>query len=57
MNMRRDGEWGNWQNAVIAEADGEVAGAAVGYALGEEHQRALRPIAVSWNRFWICSSR
>ena len=33
--MSRDGEWGSWQNAVVAEAYGEVAGAAVGYELGE----------------------
>lgn len=35
LKMSRDGEWGSWQNCVIAEAYGEVAGAAVGYALGE----------------------
>ncbi|ULJ73415.1 GNAT family N-acetyltransferase [Rhizobium gallicum] len=36
MTMSRDGAWGNWQSAVIAEAYGEIAGTAVGYALGEE---------------------
>ena len=35
LKMSRDGEWGSWQNAVVAEAYGEVAGAAVGYELGE----------------------
>jgi ribosomal protein S18 acetylase RimI-like enzyme len=36
MKMRREGEYGSWQSAVIAEAYGEIAGTAVGYALGDE---------------------
>ncbi|WP_086996358.1 GNAT family N-acetyltransferase [Rhizobium sullae] len=36
MKMSRDGAWGNWQSAVIADAYGEIAGTAVGYTLGGE---------------------
>jgi ribosomal protein S18 acetylase RimI-like enzyme len=33
--MRRDEGPGNWKDTVLAEAYGEVAGAAIGYGLGE----------------------
>jgi len=48
--LRGDQGQGNWSDAVIAEAHGEIAGAAIGYGLGEgirniEADRpALKPI-------------
>ncbi len=36
LKMRRDEGYDGWRHAVIAEAYGEVAGAAIGYALGED---------------------
>jgi ribosomal protein S18 acetylase RimI-like enzyme len=48
--MRRDEGRGNWGDAVIAEAYGEIAGAAIGYGLGEgirdiqPDRPALKPV-------------
>ncbi len=36
LKMRRDEGYGSWRHAVLAQAYGEVAGAAIGYALGED---------------------
>jgi ribosomal protein S18 acetylase RimI-like enzyme len=36
LKMRRDDGYGNWRHAVVAEAYGETAGAAIGYALDED---------------------
>ncbi|KQV81382.1 N-acetyltransferase [Rhizobium sp. Root1220] len=36
LKMRRDDGYGSWRHAVIAEAYGETAGAAIGYALGDD---------------------
>ncbi|WP_160004277.1 GNAT family N-acetyltransferase [Rhizobium sp. 18055] len=36
LKMRRNDGYGSWRHAVLAEAYGETAGAAIGYALGED---------------------
>jgi ribosomal protein S18 acetylase RimI-like enzyme len=36
LKMRRDDGYGTWRHAVLAEAYGETAGAAIGYALGDD---------------------
>lgn len=50
LKMRRDDGYGTWRHAVLAEAYGETAGAAIGYALGEDVKKmevdrvALQPV-------------